>query len=336
MKEKFEKFIDKFNNYFGIPLILFVLLTCISINVKNEIFGTVINYIISIIFICYTVFIVALIWNKLIKQKFMISMLITSSVLLVLSYILSFANVLNTSNVLFIVGVIFLELYLLCIIVNSCFYKTNNIGTIITFSLIFIVLGFITIYLSCYNESNNDLFNALISIFAALIGGAVTLVGVAWTINNNKVEKKQEEIEKARPYFTFNIVHHKPENIDGLKICFPEDLELNYDCDTYGEIENSKHSVVILKRLYHDNKWFDLQCNNTLIHSGRLILNFKFTNPNDIYLEVSDVIGNVYYYRINVLHTALLGGTGNGVHTIRNIELIDISVLENSNNPAKN
>lgn len=328
MKEKIEKFIDKFNNYFSLPLIFFVLLSFISINVKNVIFNTVVNYIISILFISYIALIFALIYNRLIKQKFMISMLITSSVLIILSYILSFSDVLNTSNILFITGVIFLEAYFLCVIVNSCFYKAKNIGTIITFSIIFIVFGFIIIYLSCYDEENNDLFNALISIFAALIGGAVTLVGVAWTINNNKEEKKQEEIEKAMPYFTFNLVCNKPKNIDGMKVCFPEELEVNYEFDTYGEMENSKHSVVILKRLFHDNKWFILECNNTLIHNSKLILNFRFSNPDDIILEVADVLGNMYYYKLNVLHTALLGGTGNGVYTIRNIEKVDIKDLK--------
>ena len=328
MKEKFENFVDKFKSYFGFPLILFVGLTFLSKEIKNTTFIIVVNWIISVIFVGYIIFIVILICNKLIKQKFMISMMITSSVLLILSYILSFTEDVYASNTLFVLGIVFLEIYLLSIIINDCFYKSKSIGKIITFSIIFIILGFITIYMSCYNNTNNDLFNALISIFAALIGGAVTLVGVAWTINNNKEEKKQEEIEKAMPYFTFNIIRNIPKNIDGLKICFPEELELNYDCETYGELENSKHSVIILKRIYHDNTWFTLQCNNTLIHSGKLILNFKFSSPNDIILEVSDILGNLYYYKLNVLLTALIGGTGNGVHTIRNIEKVDIKNLK--------
>lgn len=323
MKGKLGNFIENFNCYFGMPIALFMILSVISLEIKNTLASIIIDWIIVGLFVGYLVFIVTLVFKKLIKEKFMIGLLITSSVFIILSYILSFINSVSSSNLLFIIGVIFLEIYLLCMIISNCFYKTKNIGRIVLFSATFIVFGFLTIYFSSYNLSDKSLFNSLVAIFSALIGGAVTLVGVAWTINNNKEEKKKEDVEKAMPYFTFNIVRNVPKNIDDLKICFPEELELNYDCDTYGEMENSKNSIVILKRLYHDNKWFDLQCNNTLIHGGKLILNFKFTNPNDIFLEVSDVLGNLYYYRINVLHTALIGGSGVGVHTIRNIKHID-------------
>lgn len=323
MKEKFEKFLEKISNYLGFPMAIFVMLSVISIKLKNTKFSIVVDCIITACFVGYLTIVLTSIFKKIIKEKFMISMLIASSVLFVLSYILEFVKVDQISNTLFVAGVIFLEIYLLSIIINNCFYKSKNIGKIIIFSVAFIVLGFISIYLSCYNKTDNDLFNALITIFSALIGGAVTLVGVAWTINNSKEEKKQEEIEKCKPYFTFNIIRNEPKNIDGLKLCVPEDLELDYECETFGELENSNHSVVILKRIFHDNVWISLQCNNTLIHNSKLMLNFRFSNPNDIVLEVSDVLGNLYYYKLNVLHTALISGSGSGVHTIRNIEKIE-------------
>ena len=323
MKEKFERFIEKVNNYFSLPIIVCILLSVISDKVKNTPLRTVMEWAITIFIILYIFFIISLMCKKLIKDKFMITMLILSLVLFVISFIVSFAGVVNIEIWLFVFGTILLEVYLLSIIINRCFSKSKNIGVTILFSLIFIIFGFFTIYLSTYDATDNTLFNALITIFAAVIGGAVTLVGVAWTINNNKEEKRKEEIEKAMPYFTFNIVRNVPENIDGLKICFPEELELNYGCDTYGEIENSNHSVVILKKIYHDGKWFPLQCNNTLIHNGKLILNFKFSDPNGIVLEVSDTLGNLYYYKLNVLHMGLINGNVNSsIHTIRGIKKI--------------
>ena len=186
----------------------------------------------------------------------------------------------------------------------------------------FIILGFCSIYFKCYNEK--DLFNALVSIFAAIIGGAITLVGVAWTINDNKEDRRREAIEKAMPYFTFNMVLDEPHIVDGIKICFPESADMKYDYPIYGEIENSNHSVMILKRIYHDANWFYLSCNNTLIQNGKVVLHFKFSSPIDIVLEVADVLGNLYYYKLNVLHVALLNKTKIGIHTIIGVEMIDV------------
>lgn len=321
MKEKFEEKIDKFNNYFGLPILILLILSVIRVKLQNSEVKTVLDWIMTILFIVYLVFVVSLMCRKLIKQKFMISILITSCVLLAIAYFLTFSNNIQFSNIFFLLGIISLEIYFLCVIIFNIYNKSKKLWNIIIMSFTFIALGVYSIYICCYNETNNDLFNALVSIFAAIIGGSVTLVGVAWTINNNKEEKEQENIEKAMPYFTFNLVIDKPKIIDKMKVCFSE--ELNYDCYVYGEIENSNHSVVILKRIYHDENWFSLQCNNTLIQSGKLMLSFKFSNPDNIILEVSDILGNLYYYKLNVIHTAVFSRTKFGLHTIRNIERID-------------
>ena len=323
MKEKFEETIDRLNNYFGLPLLALLFLSGIRVKIQNPTFRVILDWVMTILFIVYLVFVISLMCRKLIKQKFMMGFLITSCVLLAIAYFLTFSNNIQFSNMFFLLGIISLEIYFLCVIIFNIYNKSKKLWNIIIMSFIFIALGLYSIYIGCYNEKNNDLFNALVSIFAAIIGGTVTLVGVAWTINNNKEEKEQENIEKAMPYFIFNLVREEPKFVDRMKVCFPEELDLNYDCYVYGEIENSNHSVVILKRIYHDENWFNFQCNNTLIQSGKLMLSFKFSSPDNNILEVSDIVGNLYYYKLNVIHTALLGGAKIGMHTIRNIERID-------------
>ena len=60
-----------------------------------------------------------------------------------------------------------------------------------------------------------------------------------------------------------------------------------------------------------------------LIQKGKLILSFQFSEPEDIILEVSDVLNNLYYYKLNVLHTALLGSKSRSIHTVRSIEKLN-------------
>ena len=65
--------------------------------------------------------------------------------------------------------------------------------------MIFVILGYISIYASSYSLEDNTIFNSLITLFSSIIGGGITLVGVAWTINHNKLEKRKEEEQKAKP-----------------------------------------------------------------------------------------------------------------------------------------
>ena len=322
MNEKFKYFIEKFNNYFSLPVVASILLAAASVQIKNPLINFVMNLIITIFVVFYIFIVVALIFNKTIKDKFMIYFCIVAAVMLLLSFIFSHINAHNESNTLFVLAIILLEVYFIGIIIRNCFKGSKNITQTVIFSVFFIVLGFITIYLSSYELQDKILFNALITIFSALIGGALTLAGVAWTIKNNNDEKRKEEILKAKPYFTFNMLFQRPSDITKTKSCFPIKLEDEYDFDVYGEIENSNHSVVILKRICHDNEWFDLECNNTLIHESKLLLCFRFSDPKDIVLEVSDTLGNLYYYKLSVFHVGLLNGDINEIHTINKIEEI--------------
>ena len=319
-----EDFMDKFNNYFVVPMAISILLTFLSVEFQGKVAGFIIDLILTIFFIGYLVIIVSKVCKKQIKNHLLLWDLIISIVLVVLSLMASYVGLVFLSNFMLVSGIVLFETYSLFIVIKSCFGQNEKrINRVVVFSLIFIVLGIYAIYISTF-KTNVTLFNALITIFSAIIGGGVTLVGVAWTIVNGREEKFKEEIQKAMPYFTFNILYGKPENIKGLKLCFTDILEeVGYDFQTYAEIENSDNSVVILKRIYHDNKWFCFECNNMLIQKGKLILSFQFSEPEDIILEVSDVLDNLYYYKLNVLHTALLGSKSRSIHTVRSIEKLN-------------
>lgn len=322
MRNKTGMFINIINKYFSIPMIVIVFLTTCSVSLKGTSAGNIINLVLATVIIVYLSFIITALCKKIIKDKFMIIWLILSLILFIFSVMLSYVKESDASNILFVLGVGILEIYFIGVIVKNCFYKSNNVGTTIIYSIVFIILGFLLIYLTTYNFEDQTLFNSLITVFAALIGGAITLAGVAWTINNTRVDRIEDEKKKAKPYFTFNMIYAEPKEIEGKKICLTEGSDSNYSCEVNAEIENSNRSIIVLSKIYHDKKWFNLEANKMLINGGKVLFNFRFDEPNDIVLEVKDILGNEYYYAIQVLSTKGIGGSKIGSHTIGSFQEI--------------
>lgn len=72
----------------------------------------------------------------------------------------------------------------------------------------FIVGVGLSIYL-IYIIPNTDLREIVSVIIAAVYGGLLTLVGVAWTIKHSMIQKHEDELVKAKPLFTFNFLPKK-------------------------------------------------------------------------------------------------------------------------------
>lgn len=336
---KFLKTIDeilmKIGNWFSLMLLVMLAITWINQYYKETTFGQISSVVLAIIFVVCIFIIIYRIFRKTIKLS-IIWPLVLAFVSLIVSYITVFSSDYKLSLTTFISGMILIEIYLIYSIVYLSFNKNTSTTNIIILSLLFLVLGYGTIFYTTYGVGDNTIFNSLISVFSAIVGGGLTLGGVAWTIKHEKEVKIDEEIQRNKPFFSFNLIYNKPKNIEGLKVCFPEELELDYGFDVYAEIQNSHQSTIKLQKVFHDNKWFNLEANNVLINGGKLILNFRFTNCNNIFLEVSDVLGNCYYYKVDVLHTALIGGLEKGVHTIRGVEEIDKNMIDKIENKQQN
>ena len=192
------------------------------------------------------------------------------------------------------------------------------------------ILGIgLTVYL-IYIIPNDDLRNIIIPIVSAVYGGLLTLVGVTWTIRHTQKERKEEEIKKSKPIFTFNMLLNPLDNIMGKKVCFDDNL-VQYPCNVTAEIENSDQSVFSIEKVYHDNKWWTVEGNKIVLPNKVVIFDFNFsTDVNNLFMEVKDTLENSYYYEIKVLNinfVSLKGGDKNPYrHTIR--ELKEISLEE--------
>lgn len=211
---------------------------------------------------------------------------------------------------------------------------------------LFEIVG-LTIYLiylipdqsSFLENFNGKLFREIsTTIIAAVYGGLITLAGVAWTIKKSDKDRKDDEINKAKPIFSFNP-QLKECKIDGTtKACFtPIEYANSFSCEAHVEIENSDKSPFNFLGVFHDGNWYPVEGNKTVLPSGKCYLTFDFSNPLNIFLAINDSLGNGYLYALKVLALPSpnsIGGQGgpNGkiFHTLREIEEISKKDFDNS------
>lgn len=217
-----------------------------------------------------------------------------------------------------------------------------NGNRVFNFGLIqdFIVGIALTVYL-IYIIPNQDLQNIIIPIVSAVYGGLLTLVGVAWTIKKSDRDRKEEEIKKAKPLFTYDIYMNEPLIKTGTKSCFVEYMDKQYRCHTAFGIDNSNHSAFELKRIYNDGEWFDLVNHTVVLPDKNIIVFFDFNDPHNIFLEISDSLSQLYYYEVKVLSLGEEMKLGQYYHTIRSLqqvkkEYVDNIIASNTKNEGVN
>lgn len=159
----------------------------------------------------------------------------------------------------------------------------------------------LTIYL-LYIIPDKELQTVAISITAAVYGGFITLVGVAWTIRKSDADRLKEEIAKNKPVFTFGTVYEKRTQNNFDKDCSPSKASqeaFTYEC--IARIENSNLSSFEMKSITHDGQEFPLEGNVWLIPNNVCMLSFRLNNFKEtVLLKVSDAFGREYTYKLIV------------------------------------
>lgn len=170
----------------------------------------------------------------------------------------------------------------------------------------FIVGLGLTIYL-IYIIPDSVLQNVFVVIVSAVYGGLITLVGVAWTFKKADKDRKDEELKRAEPLFTFN---HLLENINTSKIkklCVANDGDFKEKGRIVCiELENSEKSTITIVRIYHDNCWYTIGGNNVMLPNKTCTFMFYYISKCNIYLQVEDIYANSYYYSVDVINTSSL------------------------------
>ena len=133
---------------------------------------------------------------------------------------------------------------------------------------------------------NESLQTIVTTIIAALYGGFLTLIGVAWTIKRQDREKKEEERKRAKPIFTFNMVYRDLDTVEGKRICL-DDNQQSFEFEVLAQLENSEHSTFKVERVYHDNQWWDVWGHNVVLPNKCVYFDFNFTEDvNNLFMEI--------------------------------------------------
>lgn len=200
------------------------------------------------------------------------------------------------------------------------------------------VLCFLLMILLIYKIPDANLQTIVTALAAALIGGLLTLLGVMLTIKKSDKDRKEDEIKKAKPIFSYNMLRKAPTlDFTVQRVCFTDSLEPGpFGCDAYVELENSNQSVFELSRLYHDGRWVGFEGNKVVLPNSKCYLNFRFTNyPEQIFLEIRDPLENLHYYQLKVLLLSPNQYEGKFLHTVREIESITKEEMEKRMKEAK-
>ncbi len=264
------------------------------------------------------------------QQKKNMNVTLGKTTLLFWLYDLLFMAIFNQWRVMiYIFGL--LSIVIIFTNVIGVFLSENKLlNKMISFDLL-IGIG-LSVYM-IYILPDEQLKTIVTAVVAALYGGILTLVGVAWTIRHSDKERREEEKKKAKPIFTFNMVLEEIKDIRTKKVCFDvADNGIEYECHVVAELENSDHALFEVKRVFLDGKWNEIEGNTVVLPNKSVYFDFRFNyDVNNLFLEVKDGLDNSYYYEIKVLSLNLLPSVvqnSNAVllHTIR--ELKEISIDE--------
>ena len=147
MLNRFKEFVNKFNSLFSIPFLVCFLISLVSVKYTETKIAEVLNLLLAIISVLYLGLLIFILCKKLMKNQILIWTLVLSLVFLILSYTLTITKETTASNLLFIIGIMLFESYILCEIISSCYSEKPNINKTVLLSLIFIFVGFYSIYL---------------------------------------------------------------------------------------------------------------------------------------------------------------------------------------------
>lgn len=282
-------------NNFSIPMFFVLLFSLASIINYNRIFTNVCAALaITIILLC--IIIPGIVFKKY-TFKPCRRFLIISLIAITISLYLSLIHYFTESTLYYAIGIIIFELYAISyIIINTITRSTPFINTI-SMCFQFIFFGYIAIFISTYNFDGNTLFNSLITLFSAVVGGSLTLGGVAWTIKHQKDQKLEEDKEKARPYFKFIEFIPDKEKLAGQCTVQTKNTDFIFSINTF--IKNSNLSLFKLKKLYHDGLWINLTTHTIVLPDEIVCLKFQIKNPKqNVYLEIEDSMKIRHYYKL--------------------------------------
>ncbi|MFR6022206.1 MAG: hypothetical protein ACLUHC_04670 [Clostridia bacterium] len=148
----------------------------------------------------------------------------------------------------------------------------------------------------------NIISDVIIPIVASLIGGLLTLGGVIITINSQNKKDKEANKMRIKPYLYANNPYQIIRGLDNADsfVMLNENGEKG-DYEIEGIIKNTDNAILILRNVIIDGKYYYPEHGNVIDKNTVFYLYVfpnKIENDSNIYLTITDVMNNEYYYKM--------------------------------------
>lgn len=178
-------------------------------------------------------------------------------------------------------------------------------GMALTIYLIYIIPGK-QVEINGVVTVDNSLRDIITTIVAAVYGGLLTLVGVAWTIRKGDKDKHEDEIEKFKPAFwvltndkTLNkgVFDFRSELIGFSEIIHNNSNDCNWVSIGNFSIQNSDKTVFFIYGFLINEKIYEVD-NKFVVNKDDIVRffvqDYHIEQLNIFYIIVEDLIGNLY------------------------------------------
>lgn len=199
----------------------------------------------------------------------------------------------------FIVGILLMIIVFYSLTVS--FLSSTPKNFILKFGFIqdFIVGIGLSIYL-IYIIPCDEIKEIVIPIVSALYGGLLTLVGVAWTIKQNNIDRKNEKRLSVKPliYPLSCLSDYDYKNAVDLFFIKDDNSKVK---NIIGVIENSDNGILIIESAIVNGEEYKL-FNKAVIAKNKdahvLVYTEKEVNIETLYIIGKDVLGNTIKYKL--------------------------------------
>lgn len=189
------------------------------------------------------------------------------------------------------------------------------------------------------NGVEQSLFSAIMSIYAAVLGGAITLGGVAWTIRRQDEIRKEEEKKKHKPFIL--QISDIDEDIQGIAIEIKKLKNFNENFNNYQKnnkyrlpdllLKNTSSADCLLCGIKINSAIYDLETKSYI--EKEKIFRIAF-NPNILTIDeelkhlsiiVEDILGNRYKFPCKAEPEERMEGDISGLCVI-DVKITDIGL----------
>ena len=140
------------------------------------------------------------------------------------------------------------------------------------------------------------------NIYTAIIGGGLTLIGVAWTIKKNNDDRKHDQQASVKPLL-YPIAHMSEYNYkEAVELCF---YKLSNDGKELflGVIKNTDNGILIVKEALINNERYMMDFPVVLdknIPGHISVLGNQELDIQSMYIIGQDILGNIIKYKLVV------------------------------------